>query len=82
ISDLKQPAKHFLRQSRVSSLSSHDIASSFEPLTLTKLDEYQIRSLHQQQPDSLIQGQLQSILPVGHAASAYWQKSQIEAQRN
>lgn len=82
IRDLKQPAKHFLRQSRVSSLSSHDIASSFEPLTLTKLDEYQIRSLHQQQPDSLIQGQLQSILPVGHAASAYWQKSQIEAQRN
>ena len=82
VADLKQPAKHFLRQSRVSSLSTHDIASTFEPLTLNKLDDYQIRSLHQQQPDSLIQGQLQSILPVGHAASAYWKKSQIEAQRN
>lgn len=82
VADLKQPAKHFLRQSRVASLSAHDIASTFEPLTLNKLDEYQIRSLHQQQPDSLIQGQLQSILPVGHAATAYWKKSQIEAQRN
>ena len=82
IADLKNPAKHFLRQSRVASLGQHDVASTFEPLTLTKLDEYQIRSLHQQQPDTLIEGQLQSILPVGQAASAYWQKSQLEAKRN
>ncbi|RYY77838.1 MAG: exonuclease V subunit gamma [Moraxellaceae bacterium] len=82
IADLKQPAKHFLKQSRVASLGRLDIASTFEPLTLSKLDEYQIRSLHQQQPDTLIEGQLQSILPVGSAAAAYWQKSQQEAQRN
>lgn len=82
IADLKQPAKHFLKQSRVASMGRLDIASTFEPLTLNKLDEYHIRHLHQQQPDTLIEGQLQSILPVGPAAKAYWQKSQIEAQRN
>lgn len=82
IADLKQPAKHFLHQSRVASLGRLDVANTFEPLTLNKLYEYQIRSLHQQQPDTLIEGQLQSILPVGQAANAYWQKSQIEAKRN
>lgn len=82
IADLKHPAKHFLKQSRVASLGRLDIASTFEPISLNKLDEYQIRSLHQQQPDTLIEGQLQSILPVGPAATAYWQKSRQEAQRN
>lgn len=82
IADLKHPAKHFLRQSRVASLGRLDVASTFEPLILNKLDEYQIRSLHQQHPDTLIQGQLQSILPVGPAANAYWHKSKLDAQRN
>lgn len=82
IRQLCRPASYFLSQSRIQPIARQDLPTIFEPLNLNKLDEYHIRALHQQQADQLQTGHLQAILPVGHAAQAYWKKSQIEAEKN
>jgi len=81
IKDLMQPARHFLANARIGRLYLEEGLSPFEPLTLNKLDEYQLR--HQFQLSKLNQKQLQSTqwvaaLPVGVAGAAYWKKSERE----
>ncbi|XID74568.1 exodeoxyribonuclease V subunit gamma [Alkanindiges sp. WGS2144] len=82
IRQLCRPASHFLSETRVQPIARQDLPTIFEPLSLSKLDEYHIRALHQQQPEQLAHGHLQAVLPVGSAAMAYWKKSQLEAARN
>jgi exodeoxyribonuclease V gamma subunit len=78
IKDLMQPARHFLAHARIGRLYLEEGLSPFEPLTLNKLDEYQLR--HQFQLSKQNQKPLQSTqwvaaLPVGVAGAAYWKKS-------
>lgn len=81
IKDLMKPANHFLTKARIGRLYLEDGLSPFEPLTMNKLDEYQLR--HQFQLSKQNQKQLQSTqwvaaLPVGVAGDAYWKKSERE----
>ena len=81
IKDLMKPANHFLTHARIGRLYLEEGLSPFEPLTLNKLDEYQLR--HQFQLSKQNQKQLQSTqwvaaLPVGVAGDAYWKKSERE----
>lgn len=81
IKDLMKPANHFLTHARIGRLYLEEGLSPFEPLTLNKLDEYQLR--HQFQLSKQNQKQLQSTqwvaaLPVGVAGDAYWKKGERE----
>lgn len=79
--DLMKPANHFLTRARIGRLYLEEGLSPFEPLTMNKLDEYQLR--YQFQLSKQNQRQLQSTqwvaaLPVGVAGQAYWKKSERE----
>lgn len=81
IKDLMKPANHFLTHARIGRLYLEEGLSPFEPLTLNKLDEYQLR--HQFQISKQNQKQFKSnqwaaALPVGVAGDAYWKKSERE----
>ncbi len=78
IKDLMQPARHFLSQARIGRLYLEEGLSPFEPLTLNKLDEYQLRNqfqLSKQNQKQLQSTQWVAALPVGVAGEAYWKKS-------
>jgi len=78
IKDLMQPARYFLAQARIGRLYLEDGLSPFEPLTLNKLDEYQLRhqfQLSRQNQKTLQATQWVAALPVGVAGTAYWKKS-------
>jgi exodeoxyribonuclease V gamma subunit len=81
IKDLMQPARHFLAHARIGRLYLEEGLSPFEPLTLNKLDEYQLRhqfQLSKQNQKSLQSTQWIAALPVGVAGAAYWKKSERE----
>jgi exodeoxyribonuclease V gamma subunit len=81
IKDLMQPARHFLAHARIGRLYLEEGLSPFEPLTLNKLDEYQLRhqfQLSKQNQKSLQSTQWVAALPVGVAGAAYWKKSERE----
>lgn len=78
IKDLMQPARHFLAHARIGRLYLEEGLSPFEPLTLNKLDEYQLRNQFQvskQNQKTLQSTQWVAALPVGVAGAAYWKKS-------
>lgn len=80
---LASPAAHYLSALRIRQISKVDSSQIYEPLNLNALQQYQIRALHQQQRGTELQEyKLQDILPVGHAANAFWKKSQLEAIAN
>ena len=81
IKDLMKPANHFLTKARIGRLYLEDGLSPFEPLTLNKLDEYQLRNqfqLSKQNKKQLQSTQWVAALPVGVAGDAYWKKSERE----
>lgn len=81
IKDLMKPANHFLTHARIGRLYLEEGLSPFEPLTLNKLDEYQLRNqfqLSKQNQKQLQSSQWVAALPVGVAGDAYWKKSERE----
>lgn len=81
IKDLMKPASHFLTQARIGRLYLEESLSPFEPLTLNKLDEYQLRhhfQLSKQNQKQLQSSQWVAALPIGVAGDAYWKKSERE----
>jgi len=78
IRDLLAPARHFLREARIGRVLPEEGMTSREPLTLNKLDEYQLREQFQNartRHKTLQSEQWLAQLPVGAAGPAYWQKS-------
>jgi exodeoxyribonuclease V gamma subunit len=78
IKNLMQPARHFLANARIGRLYLEEGLSPFEPLTLNKLDEYQLRNQFQvskQNQKPLQSTQWVAELPIGVAGDAYWKKS-------
>ncbi len=81
IKDLMKPANHFLTKARIGRLYLEEGLSPFEPLTMNKLDEYQLRNqfqLSKQNQKQLQSTQWVAALPVGVAGDAYWKKSERE----
>lgn len=81
IKDLMKPANHFLMHARIGRLYLKEGLSPFEPLTLNKLEEYQLRhqfQLSKQNQKKLQRTQWVAALPVGVAGVAYWRKSARE----
>ncbi len=81
IRDLLAPARHFLREARIGRVLPEEGMTSREPLTLNKLDEYQLREQFQSartRRKTLQSEQWLAQLPVGAAGPAYWQKSERE----
>lgn len=81
IKDLMKPASHFLTKARIGRLYLEEGLSPFEPLTMNKLDEYQLRNqfqLSKQNQKQLQSSQWVAALPVGVAGEAYWKKSARE----
>jgi hypothetical protein len=81
IKDLIKPANHFLTHARIGRLYLEEGLSPFEPLTLNKLDEYQLRNqfqLSKQNQKQLQSTQWVAAKPVGVAGDAYWKKSERE----
>lgn len=79
INQLLDPARHFLQQIRVQNLHMEDALASFEPLTLNKLDQYQLRHGHQTSTVPLAPELLMDRLPVGAAQDAYFLQSERDA---
>jgi exodeoxyribonuclease V gamma subunit len=83
IKNLMKPANHFLRNARIGRLYLKDGLSPFEPLTMNKLDEYQLRhqiQLSKQSQKPLQSSQWVAAKPVGAAGEAYWKKSAREQE--
>ena len=80
IRQLLHPAAYFLQQARIQNIYRTEHASTFEPLTLNSLDQYQLRRAHLQATDALDVNQLVDRLPVGAAKDAYYLLNQQEAQ--
>jgi exodeoxyribonuclease V gamma subunit len=80
---LANPAAHYLSAMRIRQITKVDSSEIYEPLNLNNLQQYHIRAMHQQHRDSeLPEHQLQDVLPIGSAASAFWKKIQLEAEQN
>jgi exodeoxyribonuclease V gamma subunit len=83
IKDLLQPARYFLAEARIGRLYLDEGLNALEPLTLNKLDEYQLRNDFQaakQTSRVLTREQWVAALPIGVAGDAYWLKGEFEQQ--
>ncbi|AXI03718.1 exodeoxyribonuclease V subunit gamma [Aquirhabdus parva] len=81
IKDLTQPARYFMAAARIGRIYLEEGLSGYEPLTLNKLDEYQLRhqfQLAKQSAQPLQATQWSAALPIGAAGKAYWQKGERE----
>lgn len=80
ITQLLRPARHFLQQARIQNVYRVEQASTFEPLTLNALDQYQLRQAHLRTDKTLSVALLADRLPVGSAQQAYFLLSEQEAR--
>ncbi len=81
IKDLTQPARYFMAQARIGRIYLEEGLSGYEPLTLNKLDEYQLRhqfQLAKQSAQPLQATQWSAALPIGAAGTAYWRRGERE----
>lgn len=80
IGQLLRPARYFLQQARIQNIYRVEQASTFEPLTLNALDEYQLRQAHLHTETALSVALLADRLPVGAAQEAYFLSTEQAAR--